>query len=192
MLLLLLLMTMSMMIAIPGTLAHLPCHRFHSRLRCARFDYLCHLLWHLSLHDSRFCLCQGQPQPQSQPRASLLLGSIPCHSPVSRILFGRRLFMAALLNINFIAFALAHLGAALVYSARTVDQTNEQSRQTDKGTDRPKNERVNWTLSLNWWAFIYCVISSLGSFYGLLKEQPAQFVPVALALFDVSLSICKT
>lgn len=42
--------------------------------------------------------------------------------------------MAALLNINFIAFALAHLGAALVYSARTIDQT-------DKETDRRKKKK---------------------------------------------------
>lgn len=51
--------------------------------------------------------------------------------------------MAALLNINFIAFALAHLGAALVYSARTIDQT-------DKGTDRRKKKKWKSELDSVW------------------------------------------
>lgn len=112
---------------------------------------ICFDIYHCTIHV--FAFVKASPNPSAQPRASLRLGSHspPALSPVSRILFGRRLFMAALLNINFIAFALAHLGAALVYSARTGDQTNEpRDRQTKGQTDeRRRSGRVNWTLSGN-------------------------------------------
>lgn len=169
---------MMMMIAKPETPAHLLCHRFHSRLRCARFDYLCHLLWHLSLHDSRFCLCQGQAQTSSSSSSSSCSFFSP--APRYRILFGRRLFMAALLNINFIAFALAHLGLLWftqreLLTRQTSTQTDGQSsRQADRQTDRRQTRRTSeWTGRCLWIderSFIAWLVR-FGSFYGLLKEQ---------------------